>query len=98
MAPEGRAYRTVHGIRVGMVAAGVDTEAAREPRCRWPLSARRHAVANAALREALAREAAEAEAEAEVAVAVAVAVAQAPGSHASQSQANKNKEIEEHNK
>ena len=90
MAPEGRAYRTVHGIRVGMVAAGVDTEAAREPRCRWPLSARRHAVANAALREALAREAAEAE--------VAVAVAQAPGSHASQSQANKNKEIEEHNK
>ena len=75
-----------------MVAAGVDTEAAREPRCRWPLSARRHAVANAALREALARE------EAEVAVAVAVAVAQAPGSHASQSQANKNKEIEEHNK
>ena len=81
-----------------MVAAGVDTEAAREPRCRWPLSARRHAVANAALREALAREAAEAEAEAEVAVAVAVAVAQAPGSHASQSQANKNKEIEEHNK
>ena len=73
-----------------MVAAGVDTEAAREPRCRWPLSARRHAVANAALREALAREAAEAE--------VAVAVAQAPGSHASQSQANKNKEIEEHNK
>ena len=94
MAPEGRAYRTVHGIRVGMVAAGVDTEAAREPRCRWPLSARRHAVANAALREALAREAAEAEAEAEV----AVAVAQAPGSHASQSQANKNKEIEEHNK
>lgn len=75
-----------------MVAAGVDTEAAREPRCRWPLSARRHAVANAALREALAREAAEAEAE------VAVAVAQAPGSHASQSQANKNKEIEEHNK
>ena len=96
MAPEGRAYRTVHGIRVGMVAAGVDTEAAREPRCRWPLSARRHAVANAALREALAREAAEAEAEAEVAV--AVAVAQAPGSHASQSQANKNKEIEEHNK
>ena len=73
-----------------MVAAGVDTEAAREPGCRWPLSARRHAVANAALREALAREAAEAE--------VAVAVAQAPGSHASQSQANKNKEIEEHNK
>ena len=83
-----------------MVAVGVDTEAAREPRCLWPLSARRHAVANAALREALAREAAEAEAEAEavVAVAVAVAVAQAPGSHASQSQANKNKEIEEHNK
>ena len=81
-----------------MVAAGVDTEAAREPRCRWPLSARRHAVANAALREALAREAAEAEAEAEAEVAVAVAVAQAPGSHASQSQANKNKEIEEHNK
>ena len=79
-----------------MVAAGVDTEAAREPRCRWPLSARRHAVANAALREALAREAAEAEAEAEAEV--AVAVAQAPGSHASQSQANKNKEIEEHNK
>ena len=79
-----------------MVAAGVDTGAAREPRCRWPLSARRHAVANAALREALAREAAEAEAEAEAEV--AVAVAQAPGSHASQSQANKNKEIEEHNK
>ena len=77
-----------------MVAVGVDTEAAREPRCLWPLSARRHAAANAALREALAREAAEAEAEAEV----AVAVAQAPGSHASQSQANKNKEIEEHNK
>ena len=73
-----------------MVAVGVDTEAAREPRCLWARSARRHAVANAALREALAREAAEAE--------VAVAVAQAPGSHASQSQANKNKEIEEHNK
>ena len=81
-----------------MVAAGVDTEAAREPRCRWPLSARRHAVANAALREALAREAAEAEAEEEAEAEVAVAVAQAPGSHASQSQANKNKEIEEHNK
>ena len=81
-----------------MVAAGVDTEAAREPRCRWPLSARRHAVANAALREALAREAAEAEAEADAEAEVAVAVAQAPGSHASQSQANKNKEIEEHNK
>ena len=90
MAREGRAYRTstVHGTPAGMVAVGVDTEAAREPRCRWPLSARRHAVANAALREALAREEAE----------VAVAVAQAPGSHASQSQANKNKEIEEHNK
>ena len=88
MAREGRAYRTstVHGIRVGMVAAGVDTEAAREPRCRWPLSARRHAAANAALAEARAPEEVEG---------VTVVEAQAPGSYASHSQANNNKEIEE---
>ena len=51
-----------HGIRAGMVAVGGGTEVAREPRCRWPLSARRHAVANAAPAEALGQEAVEGQA------------------------------------
>ena len=64
MAREGRAYRTstVHGTPAGMVAVGVDTEAAREPRCLWPLSARRHAAANAAPAEALGQAAVEGQA------------------------------------